>query len=89
MTQKTSISRSSLRPSGRALKLGASVQIVYADDDAVQQTQQLLSFIQEPGKRPDAILVEPVGTGMPEVAKAAGFGEDQLGGAECRSRLSR
>jgi len=54
-----------------ALKLGASVQIVYADNNAVQQTQQLLSFIQEPAKRPDAILVEPVGTGMPQVAKAA------------------
>lgn len=54
-----------------ALKLGTSVQIIYADNDAVQQTQQLLSFIQEPGKRPDAILVEPVGTGMPQVAKAA------------------
>jgi len=54
-----------------ALKLGASVQIIYANNDAVQQTQQVLSFIQEPGKRPDAILVEPVGTGMPQVAKAA------------------
>lgn len=54
-----------------ALKLGAGVQIIYANNDAVQQTQQILSFIQEPGKRPDAILVEPVGTGMPQVAKAA------------------
>ena len=54
-----------------ALKLGASVQIIYANNDAVQQTQQILSFIQEPGRRPDAILVEPVGTGMPQVAKAA------------------
>src|SRR5271165_6013432 len=54
-----------------ALKLGGTVQIIYANKDAVQQTQQILSFIQEPGKRPDAILVEPVGTGMPKVAKAA------------------
>jgi ribose transport system substrate-binding protein len=54
-----------------ALKLGASVQIIFANNDAVQQTQQLLSFIQEPAERPDAILVEPVGTGMPQVAKAA------------------
>jgi len=54
-----------------ALKLGANVQILYANNDAVQQTQQILSFIQEPGKRPDAILVEPVGTGMLQVAKAA------------------
>lgn len=54
-----------------ALKLGASVRIIYANNDAVQQTQQILSFVQEPSKRPDAILVEPVGTGMPQVAKAA------------------
>ncbi len=54
-----------------ALKLGASVQIAYANNDAVRQTQQILSFIQQPAKRPDAILVEPVGTGMPQVAKAA------------------
>jgi len=54
-----------------AAKLGARVQIIYANNDAVLQTQQILSFIQEPAKRPDAILVEPVGTGMPQVAKAA------------------
>jgi len=54
-----------------AAKLGASVQIIYANNDAVQQTQQILSFVQEPAKRPDAILVEPVGTGMQQVAKAA------------------
>lgn len=54
-----------------ALKLGASIQVVYANNDAVQQTQQILQFIQEPSKRPDAIIVEPVGTGMPQVAKAA------------------
>ena len=54
-----------------AIKLGANVQIIYAHNDAVQQTQQILQYIQEPSKRPDAILVEPVGTGMPQVAKAA------------------
>ena len=54
-----------------AAKLGASVQIIYANNDAVYQTQQVLQFIQEPSKRPDAIIVEPVGTGMPQVAKAA------------------
>jgi ribose transport system substrate-binding protein len=54
-----------------ALKLGASVDIIYAANDAVHQTQQILKFIQEPRKRPDAILVEPVGTGMPQVARAA------------------
>ena len=54
-----------------AVKLGASVEIIYANNDAVHQTQQILQFIQEPSKRPDAIIVEPVGTGMPQVAKAA------------------
>lgn len=54
-----------------AMKLGASVEIVYAANDAVLQTQQILKFIQEPTKRPDAILVEPVGTGMPQIARAA------------------
>lgn len=56
-----------------ANKFGANVQVIYANNDAVQQTQQILQFIQEPAKRPDAILVEPVGTGMPQVAKAAVF----------------
>ena len=54
-----------------AAKLGASVQIIYANNDAVHQTQQVLQFIQEPNRRPDAIIVEPVGTGMRQVAKAA------------------
>lgn len=54
-----------------AIKLGANLKIIYAGNDAVLQTQQLLQYIQEPAKRPDAILVEPVGTGMPQVAKAA------------------
>jgi len=54
-----------------ALKLGAQVKITYAGNDAVQQTQQILSFIQNPNLRPDAILAEPVGTGMVQIAKAA------------------
>lgn len=54
-----------------ALQLDVNVQIIYANNDAVLQTQQILQFVQDPAKRPDAILVEPVGTGMPQVAKAA------------------
>jgi len=54
-----------------AAQLGCSVQVLYAGNDAVYQTQQILQFIQQPSKRPDAIIVEPVGTGMPQVAKAA------------------
>jgi ABC-type sugar transport system substrate-binding protein len=54
-----------------ATRLGIGIQIIYADNDAVNQTQQLIKIIQDPTQRPTAILVEPVGTGMPQVAKAA------------------
>jgi ribose transport system substrate-binding protein len=54
-----------------AKRLGVSVQIAYADNDAVNQSQQILKAIQNPDQRPDAILVEPVGTGMDQVASAA------------------
>lgn len=54
-----------------ATQLGASVQVIYSGNDAVLQTQQILAFVQDPARRPDAILVEPVGTAMPQVAKAA------------------
>ncbi len=54
-----------------AARLGVNIQVIYADNDAVNQTQQLIKIIQDPAQRPTAILVEPVGTGMPQVAKAA------------------
>jgi ribose transport system substrate-binding protein len=54
-----------------AARLGIKVQLIYADNDAVNQTQQLVKIIQDPKQRPSAILVEAVGTGMPQVAKAA------------------
>jgi ribose transport system substrate-binding protein len=54
-----------------AARVGIKIQIIYADNDAVNQTQQLVKIIQDPIQRPSAILVEPVGTGMPQVAKAA------------------
>lgn len=54
-----------------AARLGVKIQVIYADNDAVNQTQQLIKIIQDPIQRPSAILVEPVGTGMPQVAKAA------------------
>ncbi len=54
-----------------AEKLDLETEIIFANNDAVLQTQQLLSYIQEPSRRPDAIIVEPVGTGMPQVARAA------------------
>ena len=54
-----------------ASRLGVKISIVYADNDAVNQSQQLVKIIQDKTGRPDAILVEPVGTPMPQVAKAA------------------
>jgi ribose transport system substrate-binding protein len=55
-----------------ARKLGIDVEMVFSEDDAVNQSTQLLNAIQ--GKkeaRPDAIVLEPVGTALPQVAKAA------------------
>jgi len=56
-----------------ARKLGIDAEIVFADDDAVNQSTQLLKAIQSRAEsRPDAIVVEPVGgTALPQVARAA------------------
>src|SRR5215469_3616646 len=55
-----------------ASRLGAEVQVIYADNDAIQQGQQLLSIIQGPANlRPDAVICHPVGTGLTQVAQAA------------------
>jgi hypothetical protein len=48
-----------------AMQLGANVQIIYSGNDAVQQTQEILGVIQNPAKRPDAILAEPEGRAWP------------------------
>ena len=50
---------------------GVKIQTIYADNDAVNQTQQLVKIIQDANPRPHAIIVEPVGTEMLQVAKAA------------------
>ena len=56
-----------------ARRLGAEVQIVYADNDAITQSTQILKAIQvAEDKRPDAVVFEPVGgTALPQVARAA------------------
>ena len=51
--------------------LDTDIHIVYASNNAINQSQQLLNSIQASSHRPDAILVEPVGTGMAQVAAAA------------------
>jgi hypothetical protein len=52
---------------------GKRLEIVFADNDAVNQSTQLVTAIQSRVEsRPDAIVVEPVGgTGLPQVARAA------------------
>jgi len=54
-------------------RLGATIQVVYADNDPIKQSQQLLEAIQAPAeKRPKGIIFEPVGgTALPQVARAA------------------
>ncbi len=54
-----------------AVRLGVKVQIVYANNDAVDQSQQIFKAIQGQGEHPDGILAEPVGTGMSQAATAA------------------
>ena len=56
-----------------ATKLGVDIQILYAENDAITQSTQILRAIQvEPKDRPDAIVFEPVGgTALPQVAQAA------------------
>src|SRR5438093_963820 len=56
-----------------AAKLGVTAEIVYADNDAINQSTQLLKAVQAPlESRPNAIIFEPVGgTALPQVARAA------------------
>jgi len=56
-----------------AQKVGVDAQILYADDDAITQSTQLLKAIQsDAAMRPHAIVFEPVGgTAFPQVAQAA------------------
>jgi ribose transport system substrate-binding protein len=56
-----------------ARRLGVDVQIVYADNDSITQSQQLLKIIQSHAdSHPNAIIFEPVGgTALPQVARAA------------------
>ncbi len=55
-----------------AQRLGMDLQVLFADNDAIVQTRQILAAIHaETAARPDAVVVEPVGTGMLQVATAA------------------
>ena len=57
-----------------ARKHGIDLQLIYADNDAINQSTQILKAIQAPDEkdRPNAIIFEPVGgTALPQVARAA------------------
>jgi len=56
-----------------AQRLGVDVEVVYAANDSINQSQQLLNVIQgDASKHPDAIIFEPVsGTALPHVGRAA------------------
>jgi ribose transport system substrate-binding protein len=56
-----------------AARLGVVAEIIYADNDAINQSTQILKVVQAPAElRPDAIVFEPVGgTALPQVARAA------------------
>jgi ABC-type sugar transport system substrate-binding protein len=53
-----------------ARRLSIGLQVVYADGDAIAQTKQILAAIRS-ADHPDAVIVEPVGTGMLSVASTA------------------
>jgi ribose transport system substrate-binding protein len=56
-----------------AKKLSVELQLLYADNDAINQSTQILKAVQAaPEDRPAAIVFEPVGgTALPQVARAA------------------
>lgn len=56
-----------------ARKLNVELQLLYADNDAINQSTQILKAVQAaPEDRPNAIVFEPVGgTALPQVARAA------------------
>jgi ABC-type sugar transport system substrate-binding protein len=56
-----------------ARRLGVDLEILYAENDAITQSTQILKTVQaSPELRPDAIVFEPVGgTSLPQVARTA------------------
>src|SRR5215470_13007134 len=56
-----------------AERLDMAAQVIYAQNDALTQSEQLLTIIQgDPAQRPQAIVMQPCGqTALPHVARAA------------------
>src|SRR5437773_10998932 len=64
-----------------ARRLGVDVEIIDANNDPINQRQQLLQFVQSAAGRPDAIITEPAGgTALRTVGRAAvGAGTGRVG----------
>lgn len=80
-----------------ARRLDVNLQISYADNDAIKQSQQLFEVIQNPSSGVNALILEPAGsTAFPQVAQAAmnaGLGwvvmnRDDASIADLRSRFT-
>jgi len=56
-----------------ARRLGVNLKVIFADNDPIRQSEELLKVVQSPESfRPDAILVQPAGaTALPQVARSA------------------
>src|SRR5262249_49645051 len=55
-----------------ARQLNVEIEISYADNDAIKQSQQLLEVIQNPSSAINALIFEPAGsTALPHAARAA------------------
>jgi len=55
-----------------ARRLNVNVEICYADDDAIKQSEQLLEVVQNRSSGVNAVIFEPAGrTAFPQVARAA------------------
>jgi len=54
-----------------AQRLGADIKVIFAGNDSIRQSEQLLEAIQSPASRPSAIVFEPAGTAMAQAARAA------------------
>jgi ribose transport system substrate-binding protein len=52
-------------------RLGVDVQVIYANNDAITQSEQMLNAIQAPQSRPDGIICYPVGTTLHQAARQA------------------
>jgi ribose transport system substrate-binding protein len=54
-----------------ARRLGVDIEIIESNNDPINQSQQLLQTVQSSAARPDAIIVEPIGTTLAVVARTA------------------